>query len=205
MKVQFIAIAGGSGSGKTWLSHRLASHLGSRASLLSLDDFYQDRSHLTPSERRHVNFDHPRALDWPEFFAVVSRLQQGKTTPVPKYDFTVSNRSGTRRRMRPAPLILVDGLWPLQAVGAPGLYSLTIFVDATASERLARRIERDRKERARTVSSIQREFRSHVEPMHQRFVEPQRKTADVVIPSPMQGARITKLVQRIERLLASPE
>ena len=151
------------------------------------------------------DFDHPRALDWPEFFAVVSRLQQGKTTPVPKYDFTVSNRSGTRRRMRPAPLILVDGLWPLQAVGAPGLYSLTIFVDATASERLARRIERDRKERARTVSSIQREFRSHVEPMHQRFVEPQRKTADVVIPSPMQGARITKLVQRIERLLASPE
>lgn len=205
MKVRFIAIAGGSGSGKTWLSHRVAQRLGDRAAVLSLDDFYRDRSHLTPSERRHVNFDHPRALDWSGFIAAVSKLKQGKETRIPIYDFTVSSRSGTHRRMNPAPLILVDGLWPLQAPGASDLYSLSIFVDATPSERLARRIERDRKERARTVASIQREFRSHVEPMHQRFVEPQREAADVVIASPMPGSRVARLVQRLERLLPPTE
>lgn len=205
MKVRFIAIAGGSGSGKTWLSQRVTQRLGDRAAVLSLDDFYRDRSHLTPSERRHVNFDHPRSLDWPAFLSAVTRLRQGKKARIPNYDFTVSNRSGTHRKMDPAPLILVDGLWPLQAPGAPELYSLSIFVDATASERLARRIERDQKERARTVASITREFRSHVEPMHQRYVEPQRRTADVVLASPISGPRVVRLAQRLERLLSSSE
>ena len=115
MKVQFIAIAGGSGSGKTWLSHRLASHLGSRASLLSLDDFYQGPvSVLTPSERRHVNFDHPAPSTGRNSSPSCPDFNRGRRLQFPEYDFTVSNRSGTRRRMRPAPLILVDGLWPFR-------------------------------------------------------------------------------------------
>ncbi|MBL9175585.1 MAG: hypothetical protein JNL10_18735, partial [Verrucomicrobiales bacterium] len=152
-----------------------------------------------------VNFDHPRALDWPAFVTAVSRLRKGRSARIPVYDFTVSNRSGTYRQVRPAPLILVDGLWPLHAPGASALYSLTIFVDAPASERLARRIQRDRRERSRTVTSIAREFRSHVEPMHRRFVESQRNTADVVIPSPTSAARVGRLVRKLEHLLSPSE
>jgi len=203
MTVHLIAIVGGSGSGKTWLARRLKGRLGRDAGLITLDDFYRDLSTLPKHERDRRNFDDPAAIEWPLFIETIAWIKRGEPAAIPRYDFATHTRQARARRWKPKPIVLLDGLWLLREARARRLYSLSIFVDVPVGVRLRRRIARDQKERGRSRASVLRQFREHVEPMHRRFVTPQRRCADVVLSSPLDDEILGRLAAMIKRLVAN--
>jgi uridine kinase len=192
-----VAIVGGSGSGKSWLANELAEILGRKAACLSLDDFYRDRSYLPAARRARINYDHPRAIDWPEAERVLRDCATGRPTPVPSYDFGTHSRRPTRKLFRPRPIILVEGLWLLRRRSWRGLFGLSLYLDCPARVRLARRLARDRRTRARSRASVLEQFKKTVEPMHRRFVEPQERLADAVLRNGWGKAEVGRLAARL--------
>ncbi len=188
-----IAIVGGSGSGKSWLAERLASALAPKAARLSLDDFYLDRSHLSPARRARINFDHPRAIDWHAFERVIRALRAGRPARLPSYDFATHSRRASSQVLQPRLIILVDGLWLLRRPSLRRLFALKLFLDCPNRTRLVRRLARDLRTRGRTRASIQAQFRNQVEPMHCKFVAPQARWADVVLHSPINVHQVARL------------
>ena len=199
--VTLVAIAGGSGSGKTWLARRLQRALGAKAVLVSLDNFYRDLSHLRPEHRRNTNFDHPAAIDWPGVKAFLATLQRGDPAILPRYDFTTHTRLPKPRRWQRRRIVLLEGLWPLRSAGLRRLLDFGIYVACPEALRLERRLQRDQQERGRSRASVLRQFRQQVAPMHRRFVEPQARHADVVLQEPPTTATVRALAARI-RLIA---
>jgi uridine kinase len=176
-----VAIVGGSGSGKSWLAEKLQTALGSNAGRLSLDDFYRDRSHLSPAQRARINFDNPAAIDWTEFERVLNCVLHWRKTQVPRYDFTTHCRLPRSCFVKPKLIMLVDGLWLLRS-RTRKLFSFSIFLDSPMRLRLRRRLARDLTVRGRSRRSIQEQFRRTVEPMHRKYVAPQLRRADAVLP-----------------------
>ena len=195
-----IAVVGGSGSGKTWLAEKLATHLAPRAARLSLDDFYRDLSSLPLVERAAVNFDDPAAIDWEKFRAVIGALRVGENLELPAYDFATHTRKQSPRNFLTPPLVIWDGLWLLHHDWLREKFARTIFMDCGADERLRRRTARDVAERGRTPEAVRRQFHEHVGPMHDLFVEPQRTRAQRVVPSPMGIEVFSGLVQELSPL-----
>lgn len=193
-RVIFIAVVGGSGSGKTWLANRLAGALGQTTARLPLDDFYRDLSHWPRAQRDAFNFDDPAAIDWQAVRRVVEDLAAGRTAAVPVYDFTTHTRKSETRSLPPAPLVIGDGLWLLHPEWLRTRFAFSVFVDCPAEVRLQRRIERDSRERDRSEASVRRQFETHVEPMHHRFVEPQRAFATRCVHSPLDEDALASLV-----------
>lgn len=200
MNVQLIGLAGGSGAGKSWLAARLARRLGADCARLSLDDFYRDRSHLTPARRARVNFDHPRAIDWPLFQAVLRRLAARQPAEAPCYDFSTHCRRPVPRLIQPRPFILVEGLWVWHRPRIRELFALRVFVECPAKIRLARRVKRDTTERGRSEAEVLGRFAGQVEPMQQRFVEPLKRTAHQVLCSPVRASAVAQLERQIRHL-----
>lgn len=198
--VTLVAIAGGSGSGKTWLARRLQRALGAAAARVSLDDFYRDLAQLPPAQRRRINFDSPVAIDWPAVQAFLHALQRGEPAVLPRYDFATHTRLATPRRWRPRRIILLEGLWPLRTAGLRRLYGLSIFVACPEAVRLERRVRRDQQERGRSRVSVLRQFRAQVAPMHRRFVESQARHADLVLRKPPTAATVRALAEQIRLL-----
>lgn len=192
-----VAIVGGSGSGKSWLADRLQKSLGNRAVWLSLDEFYKDRSHLPPVRRELVNFDNPQAIDWPLFLKVLRVLKAGRRAWCPRYDFAIHSRHKEGRWIQPKPIVLVDGLWLLHSSMVRGLFDLTIFLECCAATRLKRRLARDLKMRGRTRASVLRQFRTTVQPMHRRFVESQKKWAEIVLPERVAAPDLKVIIRTI--------
>jgi len=176
-----VAIVGGSGSGKTWLADKLHAALGPKAARLSLDDFYRDRSGLSPSRRATINFDHPRAIDWTFIERVLRDCRAGKAARVPRYDFKTHSRLRSSKLLKLRPIILVDGLWLLRRPSIRRLFDLRVFLVCPASIRLRRRLARDVLARGRTRASIEKQFWTTVQPMHLKYVAPQARWADVVL------------------------
>ena len=199
--VVLVAIAGGSGSGKTWLARALRRRLGRRAALLSLDDFYRDLRHVAPARRAGRNFDQPAAIDWPALAAVLDGIAAGGRPPVPRYDFSRHTRRGRPRRWAPRPVVLVEGLWPWVRPALRDRFDLRIYRDAAAPLRRERRLERDVRERGRTPASVRRQWREQVEPMFRRHVAPQRDRAHVVVGGELEEAALEDLSRRILALL----
>ena len=177
----FVAIVGGSGSGKSWLADKLQSALGHKAGRLSLDDFYRDRSHSSPAQRAKINFDRPSAIDWPTFERVLNGCIHWRETPVPCYDFRTHCRLPSSRVLKPKPIMLVDGLWLLRFPRIRKFFGFRIFLDIPMKLRLRRRLARDVMARGRSRSSILEQFRKTVEPMHRKFVLPQIGWSDFVL------------------------
>jgi uridine kinase len=196
-----VAIAGGSGSGKSWLAEKLQRALTPQAARLAQDDFYADRSHLSPNQRARVNFDHPRAIDWTDLARVLARLSAGKSARVPCYDFTTHSRLKRRKVLEPKPVILIEGLWLLRRAQIRRMVSLSIFLECPANRRLQRRLARDMAARGRTRGSIRRQFREMVEPMNRRYVAPQAELADVVIRKTCDAREIRRLARAVRELL----
>jgi uridine kinase len=190
-----IAIIGGSGAGKTWLAEKLAGALAPRAARISLDDFYRDLSPLPPAERDRVNFDDPAAIDWENLRAVIGRMRVAEKIDLPLYDFETHARKAGPRTFLPPPLVIWDGLWLLHHDWLREKFAQTIFVECDAQERFRRRAERDVRERGRTLESVRRQFVEHTQPMHERFVDPQRRQAARIIASPVSPADLDSLVQ----------
>lgn len=198
---RLIAITGGSGSGKTWLADQLQVLLGEITARLSLDDFYHDRSHLPSARRARLNFDHPRAIDWPCVERVLTDCKAGRATRLPRYDFATHTRVSNGVPWHPKPLVLMDGLWLLHRPAMRRLFDLSIFVDCPAPLRLRRRLKRDVAVRGRTPASVCRQFRETVAPMHRRFVQPQARWASLVLSSPCSEAGVHKLTDSLWTLL----
>ncbi len=183
--IRLIAVVGGSGSGKTWLAAELAGWLGSEAAHLCLDHFYRDLGHLPEPERARVNFDDPAAIDWDGLREVLESLERGEVARVPVYDFTEHVRKDETVGLESRPFVVLEGLWLLHPQWLRKKFSLSVFVDCPEEVRLLRRVERDVVSRGRTEESVRRQFAEQVQPMHARFVEPQRELAMLCVTSPL--------------------
>ena len=195
-KPVLVAIAGGSGSGKSWLATRLAERLPGRVEVVCMDAFYRDRAHLTPAQMARVNFDTPRAIDGNALRLAAETASRGEVFRVPVYDYVTHMRTGTRD-CRPGRIVIFEGLWILRSNKLRSLFDHRIFVDAPTKWRLEKRLARDVGERARSRASIIRQFRDQVEPMHQRYVEPQKRRADDVLLSPVSEEAVESLLEKI--------
>ena len=191
------AIVGGSGSGKTWLARKLKRRLGACAGVLSLDDFYRDLATLPMAARERVNFDHPAAIDWKLLAECLRRIQRGEKPRLPRYDFATHTRLAKPRVWRPHPIVLVDGLWLLRRAELRRAFGLSVFVECPDGVRLARRVARDVRDRGRAPEAVRRQFSEHVEPMRQRFVDPQRRWATCRVASPVSAAALDELLGKI--------
>lgn len=176
---RLIAIAGASGSGKTYLATHLAETLG--APVLSLDSYYLDLAHLTLEERARWNFDHPDALDWPLLRAQLASLVNGATVDVPTYDFSSHTRAAATRRLAATDYLILEGIFALFDAAVRSLLTLGIFVDYNDSGCLDRRMARDVAERGRTPSCVLAQYTQTVRPMYVEYIEPTRAFADLVI------------------------
>ena len=172
---------GGSGAGKSWLAEKLQQTLETKAGRLALDDFYRDRSHLSVAQRAKLNFDNPSAIDWPRFEAVLQNLAAARPARVPSYDFEGHCRLSRTRIVEPKPILLVEGLWLLRRRSIRNFFGLSIFVAAPCATRLTRRLARDLQTRGRTHASVLEQFRRTVQPMHLKYVEPQKRWADLIL------------------------
>ena len=203
LKPHLVAIVGGSGAGKSWLVEQLQKRMGDSVSRLSLDDFYQDRSHMPQEERERINFDEPAAVDWGCVQKALEHSRHGEPFCAPSYNFSTHTRSSLRLLWRPKPLVLIEGLWLLHRPDLRRLFSLGVYVDCADEVRFRRRLARDCADRGRTESSVRRQFESTVAPMHEQYVAPQALWADVVLKDPVMDWDVDELVVRLRRLLGN--
>jgi uridine kinase len=199
-KAKLIAIIGGSGAGKSYLTGLLEKELGGKVTRLALDDFYRDRSACSPARRARINFDHPRALDWAELEKVLTQLAAGQSSDAPEYDFTTHTRRPVRRLVEPRPVVLVEGLWPCHRRAVRALFNLRIFLDCPEETRLQRRLDRDVPQRGRTPESVRQQFSQTVGPMHHKYVRPQMQWSDLVMRKPVMEQDVTRLAKKIEQI-----
>jgi uridine kinase len=177
-----IGVAGGTCSGKTTVSERLAELAGvSHLAMIKLDSYYIDRTHQEFAERAAANYDHPDAFDWELLNAHLIALSSGSAVPVPVYDYTVHNRCGAQW-VHPARIIVVEGILVLYEPTLRDRFDLKVYVDTDADLRLIRRLKRDVEERGRTPASIIAQYLATVRPSHEQFVEPSKRHADVIFP-----------------------
>jgi len=198
--VVLVAIAGGSGSGKTWLASALRRRLQPHAGVLSLDDFYRDLSHLPIAARRRTNFDSPAAIDWQSFEAILRAIAGGQAPLVPRYDFARHTRALRPRHWRRRNIVLIEGLWPWVKPWLRHLFSLRIYREVETGVRYQRRLRRDIRHRGRSAAAVERQWKAQVEPMHVRHVTAQRKSADLVLGAIVSPVQLAELVQRIRHL-----
>ncbi|MCH2426405.1 MAG: uridine kinase [Acidimicrobiales bacterium] len=198
MRRTVIGVVGGSGAGKTTLVWGLADRLGADVSVLWFDEYYHDLVHLTPDERALVNYDHPDSLDVDLLVSHLDGLLAGRPAEVPVYDFTTHTRTGTTRRVDPRPVIVVDGILVLAFPVIRERLDVSVFVEAPAEVRLARRLDRDVRERGRTPESVRTQFAATVAPMHDAFVSPCRDLADLTLDG--QGDLVANLGLIVDRL-----
>jgi uridine kinase len=201
---QLIGIVGGSCAGKSWLAEHLEKMLAGFAGRLSLDDFYRDRSHLSPARRARINFDHPRSIDWATFKSVLRSCAEGHKTLIPQYDFETHARRSMPRAFKPAPLILCEGLWLFRNASLRRLFALKIFIRSPLNLCKRRRMDRDLAERGRSIDEIEERFDTMVAPMNQRFVTPQERWADVVLREAPTVQSVEALAGRLRELLNPP-
>jgi uridine kinase len=178
-----IGIAGGSGSGKSTVADALASALpqGSVATLRH-DSYYRDRPDLTMEQRNRVNYDHPDALETALLIEHLQHLKAGNAIEVPVYDFKTHRRCEHTQRLEPAPVIIVEGILVFVDAHLRRELDIKIFVDTEADIRAIRRIRRDMRVRGRDFESVRKQYYETVRPMHLEFVEPSKRTADLIIP-----------------------
>ena len=177
-----VGVAGGSASGKTTIVQQIRDHFGDAIEVIGHDSYYLAHDGMTYEERSRLNYDHPDSFETARLIRDVKALKAGKTVERPVYDYAIHNRSAETVTVRPRPIILLEGILVLENQELRDLMDLKVFVDTDADERIMRRISRDTLERARSIESIITQYRDTVKPMHDRFVEPTKYYADVIIP-----------------------
>ncbi len=183
MDVMVIGIAGGTGSGKTTLTEKLKERFGEDVSVLYHDNYYKSHSELPFEERSKLNYDHPSAFDTDRIVRDLQALRRGEAIQSPTYDYTVHDRSDKTVEIKPTRVIIVEGILIFENKALRDLMDIKIFVDTDADVRILRRVLRDVKERGRTLDSVVNQYLTTVKPMHEAFVEPSKKYADVIVPA----------------------
>lgn len=199
MKTILIGIAGGTGSGKTTLANKVVESFGSdEVSILRHDNYYKRHDEMTYDERSLLNYDHPDAFDTELLYEHIKMLKSGQAIEMPVYDYTVHNRSDEVIVVNPAPVIVLEGILIFAEPSLCELMDIKVFVDTDADVRILRRILRDVKERERSLDSVISQYLTTVKPMHEQFVEPSKRRADIIIPEG--GENIVALQMLIERV-----
>ena len=197
-----IGIAGGSGSGKTTLMKNLIDKFGDVITVLSHDNYYKRHDELTYEERCKLNYDEPGAFDTSLMIYQLDQLRHGQAIDCPVYDFTVHNRSNDTIRIVPERVIIVEGILIFESEPLRQLMDIKIFVDADADVRLCRRIKRDVNKRGGSLESVLTQYQQTVKPMHEKYVEPTKKYADLVVPEGGKNLVALELIEgRIRRHL----
>lgn len=199
-----IGVAGGTGSGKTTVSRVICERVGTdRIAYIQHDSYYRDASHLPAEARARINFDHPDALESDLLVEHLKILLSGQAVEVPTYSFTTHSREEATRTVRPEPVILVEGILIFAEPRLRALFDVKIFVDTEGDIRFIRRLRRDLRERGREAETVMDQWLATVRPMHEEFVEPSKRYADLIIPRGGKNqVALDMIVARIEGLLA---
>ena len=201
-KFLVIGIAGGTGSGKTTLMKNLVEHFGDMVTVISHDNYYKRHDELSYEERCLINYDEPAAFDTSLMAYHLECLRRGEAIDCPVYDYTVHNRSNETVRIEPRPVIIVEGILIFENQPLRELMDIRIFVDTDADIRLCRRIKRDVNKRGRSVESVLTQYQTTVKPMHDLYVEPSKKYANIVVPEGGKNAvALDMITGRIQRHL----
>lgn len=195
-----IGIAGGSGSGKTTITKEIAKRLGDEVTVITHDSYYRAHHEMAFEERKLLNYDHPDSYETDMLVRDLAELKSGKAVEVPVYDYTIHDRSDETTLVKPARVIIVEGIMVFHESALRELMDIKVFVDADADVRILRRILRDVKERGRSLDSVINQYLSTVKPMHEAFVEPSKRYADIIIP--VGGENIVALEMLIGRIQA---
>ncbi len=202
-KTTIIGIAGGTGSGKTTVVKKIAEALPPHyVAVVPLDSYYNDTSDMTEEERHTINFDHPDAFDWKLLTKQVNDLRNGMAVEQPTYSYLLCNRLKETIHIEPKPVIIIEGIMTLLNKRLRDIMDLKIFVDADPDERLIRNIQRDTIDRGRTVSMVVERYLEVLKPMHEQFIEPTKRYADLIIPQGGENEKgISILCRYIEGLV----
>ena len=206
-KITIIGIAGGTGSGKTTVVRKIVEALPPHfVAVVPLDSYYNDTTGMTPEERSDINFDHPDAFDWKLLIKHVNELRNGHAVEQPTYSYIISNRLPETIYVEPKPVIIIEGIMTLINKRLRDMMDLKIFVDCDPDERLIRNIQRDTIDRGRTVSMVVDRYLKVLKPMHEQFIEPTKRFADVIIPQGGDNIKgIGMLTNYIETLVPKEE
>ena len=203
-RTMVIGIAGGTGSGKSTLADRLKEAFEGEMVSLSHDYYYKSNDHLTYEERTKLNYDHPDAFDTELLIEHVKQLKEGKAIEHPVYSFVEHTRMKETVKVEPARVILVDGILIFENKELCDLMDIKVFVDTDADVRIIRRLLRDVQERGRSLDSVISQYLNTVKPMHEEFVEPSKKRADIIIPEGgFNSVALDMLLERVRSFIAS--
>ncbi len=199
-----IGIAGGTGSGKTTVARAIYDRVGSdRIEWISHDSYYRNFDGLTPEQRHKINFDHPDSLESELLARHLDVLAKGSSVDTPVYDFTTHSRKTETRRVEPRKVIIVEGILVLAEAELRKRIDIKLFVDTPADIRFVRRLMRDVTSRGRTLESVVEQYVTTVRPMHEEFVEPSKRHADLIIPEGGENqVALDAIISRVEHLLA---
>lgn len=193
-----IGIAGGTGSGKTTVVRQIMDELkNEEVDVISQDSYYQDTSHLSMEERRKINFDHPKSIDFDLLVAHLKELKTGNSIEEPIYSFQEHNRTKKTRTIHPRKVIIVEGILILTHTDIRDMFDIKIFVHADSDERMIRRLKRDINERGRDLDEVLWRYQTTLKPMHQQFIEPTKEFADIIIPTNRPNTVAVDIVQTI--------
>lgn len=182
-QVTIIGIAGGTGSGKTTVVRKIVEALPEDSvAVVPLDSYYNDTTNMTEEARHQINFDHPDAFDWKLLNKQINELRHGNAIDQPTYSYLLCNRLPETVHVEPKPVIIVEGIMSLIDRKLRDMMDLKVFVDCGADERLIRNIQRDTIDRGRTVSMVVDRYLKVLKPMHEQFIEPTKRYADIIIP-----------------------
>lgn len=203
MKVTIIGVAGGSGSGKSTLVRKLQEAFAEEDVVtLCHDYYYKEHSDMSYEQRTQLNYDHPQAFDTDMMVAHIRSLKNNETIERPVYSFVEHNRTAERVTVKPSKVIIIDGILIFENQELRDLMDIKVFVDTDADVRLARRILRDVCNRGRSMESVIEQYLSTVKPMHEEFVEPSKRYADVIIPEGgFNSVAVEMLIQSIRSLI----
>ena len=202
-KVMVIGIAGGTGSGKTTITKKLIQHFGSDVSVIHHDNYYKAHHDMSYEERTKLNYDHPDSFDTDMLVEAVKELKRGHSVVCPVYDYTVHDRSDKTVTVNPAKVVIVEGILIFSCKELCRQMDIKIYVDTDADVRILRRIMRDVRDRGRSLDSVVNQYLSTVKPMHEQFVEPSKRNADIIIPEG--GHNLVAMEMVMERVRAHLE
>ncbi|MBP3623218.1 MAG: uridine kinase [Oscillospiraceae bacterium] len=180
--IMVVGIAGGTGSGKTTITKKLMQRFGGDVSVIYHDNYYKAHHNMSYEERSRLNYDHPDSFDTDLLIQAVKDLKAGRSVTCPVYDYTIHDRSDQVIVVKPAKVVIVEGILIFQSRELCQQMDIKIYVDTDADVRILRRIVRDVRDRGRSLDSVVNQYLSTVKPMHEQFVEPSKRNADIIIP-----------------------